>query len=449
MTELAKLANSFPNDFIWGCATSSYQIEGAWNQDGKGESIWDRFSHTPGKVTDGDTGDVAIDHYDLWESDIRIIKELGFGAYRFSISWPRVLPKGKGKINQKGLDFYSKLIDGLLKLDITPFVTLYHWDLPQALQDDGGWTNREITNAFMEYADVMSRALGDRVKFWATFNEPMVISQLGYLTGEHAPGHTDLNESLLAAHHVLLSHGKTIPIIKANVEDAQVGIVLNLNIYTPASQSYLDRSAARLEDGIANRWFLDPLAGRGYPGDVTTHYDLPLDYIADDDLEVICRPIDFLGINYYTRYIIRSSGGAAEENLPITESQNDLVTEMDWEVYPQGIYQILTRVQHNYDFPELYITENGAAFADDPPEDGKVNDPLRIDYFREHIRTIRQAIEHGVNLKGYFAWSLFDNFEWGHGYSKRFGIVYVDFDDQVRTLKDSALWFQEFLGQKI
>ena len=445
MNTLVELKNKLPPGFIWGCATSAYQIEGAWNEDGKGESIWDRFSHTPGNITGGDTGDVAIDHYHRWQQDIALIKDIGFQAYRFSIAWPRILPQGRGPVNKSGLDFYSRLVDGLLGSGIQPFVTFYHWDLPQALQDQGGWPKRFSVEAFEEYIDVVTRHLGDRVINWATLNEPWVSAWKGYYDGTHAPGHEYLSSMLAASHHLLLAHGKALPIIRENVPGARAGIVLNLIPQYPASNSLADRAAAYRHDGWQNRWYLDPLAGRGYPADVVDYFNHPMDFVQSGDMEIIARPIDYLGINYYSREITRSDQVAEEDNLPQTEFKNKHHTEMGWEVYPQGLYDILTRVQYNYKFPALSVTENGAAIPDPVPIDGQVADPLRQVYYQDHLESAARAIQHGVALKGYFAWSLFDNFEWEHGYSKRFGLVHVDFETQTRILKDSAYWFQSLL----
>ena len=438
--------HTFPADFVWGAATSSYQIEGAWNEDGKGESIWDRFTHTPGNIEDGSTGDVACDHYHRYPDDIALMQHLGLDAYRFSISWPRILPEGRGRVNQKGLDFYSRLVDAVLEAGITPFATLYHWDLPQALQDEGGWPARSTAEAFVEYADVVMRALGDRVKSWTTFNEPWVIAVVGHLQGRHAPGHTNMDENLAAGHHVLLAHGWTVPLIRQAVPGADVGLVLNLWPHTPASRSLADRQAAHSADGAMNRWYLDPVAGRGYPRDMVAEFDRPMDFVQPGDLDVIAAPIDFLGINYYSRHVIRSEAIPEAENAPREVFVSDDVTEMGWEVAPQGLYDILGQVHFGYHFPALYVTENGAAFEDTVGPDGCVDDPRRVAYFRDHLAECARAIAAGIPLKGYFAWSLLDNFEWGFGYTKRFGIVHVDFDTQERRLKSSARYYQSVIA---
>ena len=437
---------SFPFDFIWGAATASYQIEGAWNEDGKGESIWDRFSHTPGKVANGDTGDVAADHYHRWREDVALMKEVGLRAYRFSIAWPRLLPEGRGSVNPPGLDFYDQLVDGLLEAGIEPFVTLYHWDLPQALQDEGGWPIRATAEAFVEYADLASRRLGDRVKHWMTLNEPHISAILGYLEGWHAPGHSDLDEALAAAHHLLLAHGWAVPVIRRNSPDAQVGIALNLGSQIPASSSAADRAAAWREDGILNRWFLDPLSARGYPADIVQHYGHSMDFVQAGDLEAIAVPLDFLGVNYYTRGVVRSSVVPEAENAPRTVFLNPERTEMGWEVYPEGLYEILGRLHFDHRFPALYVTENGAACPDRIGPDGQVDDPARVAYLKAHFTEAAKAIAAGVPLRGYFVWSLMDNFEWAHGYSKRFGLIYVDYRTQRRVWKTSAHWVRRVIA---
>lgn len=449
---------TFPEGFYWGAATASYQIEGAWNEDGKGESIWDRFSHTLGNVENGDTGDVACNHYYLWQEDVALMGEIGLNAYRFSIAWPRVLPAGRGPVNQVGLDFYSRLVDELLAAGITPFVTLYHWDLPQALQDEGGWATRSTADAFVEYADVVSRHLGDRVKHWITQNEPAVVAYVGHLMGRHAPGIQDMPTALCVSHHVLLSHGWAVPVIRQNAGDADVGITVNVNWTEPASPSAADFHAWRHVDGMWARWFLDPIYGRGYPPDLVTDHiaagHLPpegMTFVEDDDLDAIAVPTDFLGLNYYTRYVIRSDALPEDENLPRTVQQppqNDLDwTEMGWEVYPEGLFNVLSRLHFEYQVPQLYVTENGVSYSTGPEGDGRVRDTRRISYLCDHFAQAHRALELGVPLAGYFVWSFLDNFEWGHGYSQRFGIVWVDYETQERILKDSAIWYRDVIAQ--
>jgi beta-glucosidase len=435
------MATQFPKGFIWGSATASYQIEGAWKADGKGESIWDRFSHTPGKVANGDTGDVACDHYHRWPQDIALMKELGLQAYRFSIGWPRILPQGTGKVNPAGLDFYSRLVDELLSAGITPYATLYHWDLPQAIEDRGGWPDRGSAYAYAEYTEAVVRVLGDRVKNWITLNEPWVSAWLGYFTGEHAPGHKDMRETILASHHLLLGHGLAVPIIRRDSKGAQVGITLNLSVHYPASPSEADAEAAQIADGTGNRWFLDPVNKGSYPEDVIAKFKLDMGFVEMGDLDAIAAPLDFLGINYYTRNIARNDDVPEAQNEPRTVFPNPDPTEMGWEVYPEALYELLTRLKKDYTFPAYYITENGAAYPDAVGPDGKVDDPKRVAYLREHFKSAARAIAEGVPLKGYFVWSLMDNFEWAWGYTKRFGIVYVDYPTQTRIPKASAHWY--------
>ena len=434
----------FPEDFVWGAATASYQIEGAWDEDGKGESIWDRFSHTPGKVANGDTGDIACDYYHRWLEDLALMKEIGLTAYRFSIAWPRVLPDGRGKVNQAGLDFYRRLVDALLEASIDPYVTLYHWDLPQTLQDKGGWPARMSVDAFVEYADVVSRALGDRVKNWITLNEPFVSAIDGYLEGQHAPGIRDQHQALATSHHLLLAHGKSVPVIRKNSPDSNVGITLNLGPQMPASPSVADRARATWLDGFINRWYLDPLVGRGYPQDIVDEFGAAMDFVQSGDLDTIAVPVDFVGVNYYTRHIMRSEMLNEKENEPITVFPNDEHTEMGWEVYPEGLYLTLGRLHFNYVFPAIYITENGAAFKDQVV-DGQVHDPQRLSYIKRHLQQVQRAIEAGMPVRGYFAWSLLDNFEWAYGYAKRFGLIYVDYETQQRIPKSSSKWYAQVI----
>ncbi len=431
----------FPEQFVWGAATSSYQIEGAWQADGKGELIWDRFTRTPGKIVNGDTGDVACDHYARMLEDVALMKAMGLKAYRFSISWPRIFPDGRGTLNPAGLAFYDRLVDALLQAGIRPFATLYHWDLPQALQDEGGWPQRGILAHFERFADAATRKLGDRVAAWATFNEPHIIAHLGYVQGVHAPGHTDLQEGLAAAHHLLLAHGQAVPVIRANAPGAQVGIVVNTHPVEPASDGAADRELARQMDLQLNRWFLDPLAGRGYPDGLVGEAGLRLDFVRPGDLEAIATPVDYLGVNYYARIVVRDE----REEQPQTLYPEPESTTMGWEVHPQSLEDHLRWLHREYAFPALYVTENGAAYADQVTPEGRVPDAKRIAYLEQHLAACARAIEAGVPLKGYFAWSLMDNFEWAYGYSQQFGLVHVDFASQRRTWKDSAYWYREVL----
>lgn len=427
---------TFPTAFVWGTATSAYQIEGAWDEDGKGESIWDRFAHAPQRIKDGTTGDVACDHYHRMEGDVDLMGELGIGAYRFSISWPRVLPEGSGALNPQGIGFYDRLVDRLLAAGIEPFVTLYHWDLPQALQDAGGWPARATAEAFLEYTDMVTGRLGDRVHNWITINEPWVVADHGYLTGVHAPGHQDRNEYFRTAHHLLLAHGRSVSVIRNNCPSAQVGISLNLPLQTPLSDLSADRRAARLADGRVNRWFLDPLAGRGYPVDIIEADEIDVNWIGPTDMEAIASEVDFLGVNYYSRNVVGASVSG-----PATAG-NDY-TDMGWEVYPNGLTKMLVRLHREYPFAAYVVTENGAAFVDKVDHDGRVVDDDRIRYLDAYLEAIRLAIESGVPVTGNFVWSLLDNFEWGEGHAKRFGLIYVDFTDQTRIIKQSGWWYRK------
>lgn len=439
----------FPKQFIWGAATASYQIEGASQEDGKGESIWDRFTHTPGKILNDDTGDVANDHYHRYVEDVALMKEIGLKAYRFSTGWPRILPQGRGVVNQAGLDFYSHLVDELLEAGITPFVTLYHWDLPQALQDEGGWAARTTAEAFVEYTDVITRHLGDRVKNWMTHNEPAVDAILGHFYGNHAPGIQDVEQTVHSCHHLMLSHGWALPVIRRNSPGAEAGIVLNASHQAPASPSKADHDAVRINDGMWVRWFLDPLHGRQYPADIVDHHcqqagkDV-MTCVQPGDFDVIAEPMDFVGLNYYLRQVMRADV-PEEENEPVRLVAEGEHTEMGWEVYPDGLYKLLTRFHHEYQIPKLYVTENGASYSTAPDADGRVRDVKRTQYLRDHFAAAQRAIDAGVPLAGYFVWSLMDNFEWAYGYSQRFGIIWNDYETQQRILKDSALWYKEVI----
>jgi beta-glucosidase len=432
----------FPKQFIWGGATAAFQIEGSTTADGRGESIWDRFCATPGKVFNGDTGDPGCDHYLRWREDIALMRDLGLQAYRFSIAWPRILPNGTGSVNQAGLDFYDRLVDGLLEAGITPYPTLYHWDLPQTLQDQGGWPNRATADAFVNYADIVSRRLGDRVKHWATHNEPWCISFLSHWIGAHAPGLTN-GPAIEAAHHVLLSHGMAVPVLRANSPGAQVGIVLNFSPADPATESDADVQAATTHDGFFNRWFLDPIFRGSYPADMLELYQrisAGQPPIQPGDMATIAVPIDFLGVNYYNRAVIKSNPQA-----PLgydTLHPDGEYTDMDWEVYPDALRRLLVRIQNDYQPPRMIITENGAAYPDTLSPTGEVHDEGRKRFLAGHLSACHQAISEGAKLEGYFVWSLMDNFEWALGYSKRFGIVYVDYASQRRVLKDSARFYR-------
>jgi beta-glucosidase len=434
--------DTFPSDFIWGAATASYQIEGAASEDGRGESVWDRFSATPGKVRGGDSGAVACDFYHRYRDDIKLMRELGIDAFRFSIAWPRVLPNGRGAVNAAGLDFYDRLVDELLANDIEPFATLFHWDTPQALEDAGGWPVRATAEAFVEYAEAVVNRLGDRVRRWMTHNEPWVHAWIGHAWGEHAPGRTSEADAVAAAHHLLLSHGWAMEAIRRAAPDAQVGIVLNLAHAYPASDSPEDEAAAWRVDGEGNRWFLDPIFRGSYPADLLERNELVAPVLRDGDLETIAAPIDFLGVNNYFRFVV----GAGPNGPQFVANPEAQYTDMGWEVHPDGLYKLLVRVANDYAPPAIYVTENGAAFGDVRVHDGAVHDPERTAYLETYIDAVRRATVEGAPVKGYFVWSFLDNFEWGHGYSKRFGIVYIDYPTLERVPKDSFYWYRDLIA---
>ncbi|MEU7893991.1 GH1 family beta-glucosidase [Nonomuraea sp. NPDC049152] len=430
--------------FLWGAATSSYQIEGAFADDGRGPSIWDTFSRTPGKVRNAENGDVACDHYHRYLDDVQLMSGLGLQAYRFSVAWPRIAPE-RGVVNQKGLDFYRRLVDALLERDILPWPTLYHWDLPQYLEDAGGWPNRDTAYLFAEYAEVVHAALGDRVANWTTLNEPWCSGLLGYANGEHAPGRREPSEAVKAVHHLLLGHGLAVPHLSGNI-----GITLNMTHVTPATTAAADVDAARRIDGIQNRLFIDPVLLGSYPADVVGDLAHLSDFghVRDGDLEIISTKIDMLGVNYYSPALVAAGDPVPSDSTPWIGAESARWvdggrprTTMGWEIDENGLLELLQRVHKDYPAIDLYITENGAAFADEVSEDGAVHDAGRIDYLERHISACAEAVNRGVPLKGYFAWSLLDNFEWAHGYGQRFGIVHVDFGTQKRTPKDSALWY--------
>jgi len=440
----------FPDDFVWGTATSSYQIEGALDEGGRGPSIWDTFAAREGTVKDGSDGAVACDHWHRVPQDVALMKELGVGAYRFSVAWPRVFPTGlEDRPIQAGLDVYDRLVDELLEAGIDPWVTLYHWDLPQPLEDLGGWPDRRLVDHFVAYAAAVASRLGDRVGHWITHNEPWCVAHLGYGTGLHAPGRVDLSASLAAAHHVLLSHGKAVPVLRSILPaSAQVGITLNFSPAYAASGSRADAVAAERFDGFFNRWYLHPILGRGYPSDMLVHYasdglldaDAPA-WLREHDLQAIAAPIDFLGINYYSRAIIRDDEAAVNDERQIPEPTDAQKTDIGWEVFPDGLHALLTRLHADAPDLPLVITENGAAYSTPPDDSGQVPDARREHYLREHVRACRRAIADGVDLRGYFAWSLLDNFEWQEGYTQRFGLTWVDYQTQQRTPKQSFRWF--------
>jgi beta-glucosidase len=438
-------AYQFPKGFYWGTATSAYQIEGAWDRDGKGESIWDRFSHTPGRIDGGDTGDVACDHYHRWREDLDLLKELGTNAYRFSVSWPRVLPEGRGGINQKGLDYYRRLVDGLRERGIEPFVTLYHWDLPQALHEAGGWLNRQAAEWFADYAQVVYEALGDRVRYWTTINEPNVCARLGYLSGAHAPGIADRSAFLRACHHLLLAHGAAVRRGRTVLRKAEFGIVPAIGASYPATDRPEDREAAEI--AWTESWrYLDPLFRAAYPERLMPEIEaVPGEPIVrDGDLDQIAAPLDFLGVNHYSSHFHH----AGPNGEPLETERPDLPkNSLGWNVYPDGFRDMLLKVTGRYGKLPIFIMENGAAYPDRVAADGQIHDGERVEYYRQYLGALQEAIAAGVDVRGYFAWSLMDNFEWARGYDARFGLVYVDFETQQRTVKDSGKFYSRVIRE--
>ncbi|HEX8229684.1 MAG TPA: GH1 family beta-glucosidase [Chloroflexia bacterium] len=431
---------TFPDGFLWGAATAAYQVEGAWNEDGRGESIWDRFSHTPGNVEAGDTGDVACDHYHRYRDDVALMKQLGLQAYRFSVSWPRVVPQGRGKVNPAGLDFYDRLVDELLSANIRPFLTLYHWDLPQALQDAGGWDNRDTSGYFADYAALMAKRLGDRVRDWTTFNEPYVSAFVGNAMGRHAPGYEDKALALRITHHLLVGHGMAVQAIRASAPGVNAGIVLDFAPPEPAADTDANREKVESMWQEGGALFLDPILRAHYPPAVQPALEQAEVIIKPGDLALIAQQLDFMGINFYRRMMFDEQGEP-------TRVEGAEYTEMDWEVHAPAFKRLLLRLNREYRLPPLYITENGAAFVDEPGTDGKVHDPRRVSYLQEHLGAVRDAMHEGVDMRGYFVWSLLDNFEWAEGYSKRFGVVYVDYPTQRRIVKDSGEWYAQTIAQ--
>ena len=434
-------AFQFPADFVWGVATSAFQIEGAPDADGRTPSIWDTFCQRPGAIADGSNGRVACEHYRRWQQDVDLIASLGVNAYRFSVSWPRVMPQGQGPANAKGLDFYERLIDGLLAKGVAPHVTLNHWDLPEVLQAEGGWANRDTVHRFVDYALAFADRMGERVAAYTTHNEPWVMAQLGHETGIFAPGIRDVGVAAQVSHHLLLSHDLTLKALRASGLKSPLGIVLNLSPMHPATSSPEDLARTTLEDGRLLRWYMDPLFHGRYPQDVLDALGADVPAIRSGDLAAICQPLDFMGINYYTRAVVSAGQpfDVATSGLPLTD--------MNWEIYPQGLTELLLRVHRDYRVPPLYITENGGAFADQVVG-GQVHDADRTRYLADHIGAVAEAMRQGVPMAGYMVWSLLDNFEWASGYAKRFGIVHVDYATQQRTPKDSALWYRGFLAEQ-
>lgn len=445
VTDVGRRGDRFPDGFVWGAATASYQIEGAVQEDGRGPSIWDIFSHTPGKVANGDTGDVAVDHYHRWREDIDLMREVGLNAYRFSIAWPRVIPNGVGKVNERGLDFYDRLVDGLLEAGIDPWLTLYHWDLPQELAEEGGLTHRDIAGAFGEYVEAVTRRLGDRVTNWITINEPFVAAYLGYWWGIHAPGETSRAAGLAAAHNLLRMHGTAVSVVRGMVPGARVGITLNLSPVYTLHDTEADQEEVRIRDGELNRWFLDPLYRGAYPDDIVPLYGGDMPEIDPDDMALIGTPTDFLGINYYQPTYVKAGDDAPFGTGPAWPDGERTAT--GWLVEPAALTDLLDRVRRDYAPAEVVITENGAAYDDEPPFEGRVRDPRRVAYLQGHLDACLDAIGAGVPLRGYFVWTLMDNFEWAEGYAKTFGIVHVDRATMERTLKDSAHWYARVIAE--
>ncbi len=467
-------AGIFPADFLWGAASSAYQVEGATHEDGRGTSIWDRFVTIPGAISAGQTGDIATDHYHLMEQDVALMASLGLNAYRFSIAWPRILPEGTGSVNEKGLDFYDRLVDALLVRGIQPLATLHHWDLPLALQDRGGWLKRETAFAFAEYAEVVARRLGDRVKWWMTHNEPWCIAYLGYGLGVHAPGIRDVQKAVIVGHHVLLSHGLAVSRLRAHTgATAQIGIAIDFYPVYAADDRSETLAGVEKADAFRNRWFLDPIFRASYPEQLFANMGVVPPPMKEDDFTLISTPIDFLGVNYYSRMMVRGlvearntagmqaaieearPGGAVLNQPPSADGYEAVervpgstYTEMGWEIYPAGLPAILTRIHREYGPKAMLITESGAAFNDDWDGNSAVHDWQRVQYLRAHIATVGQVVAQGVPVKGYFVWSLTDNFEWAEGYSKRFGMVYIDYPTQRRIVKDSGYWYASFLAAR-
>jgi beta-glucosidase len=440
------LAAIFPPDFQWGVSTSAYQIEGGAKEDGRSPSIWDAFATIPGAVYQGHNGDIAADHYHRMREDVALMAELGIRSYRFSVAWPRVIPEGSGSTNPRGLSFYDRLVDELLEHHIEPTLTLYHWDLPWVLHDRGGWLSRATALAFAEYADVVSRRLGDRVKRWITINEPFCAAYLGYGIGLHAPGLRDPQAAVVAAHHLLLGHGLAVARVRANVAEAQVGISLDLAPIYAADQRAETLVAVEKQDRFKNRWFLDPIFRGAYPESLFAEQGLAPPPIQDGDMGLIASPTDFLGVNYYSRELISGEADAPDSWRRVYPVPGSSYTAMNWEVFPQGLSDLLLRLQRDYAPAAMVITENGAAYDDGWGRGEQIGDPERRQYLQSHIQAVAHAVEQGAPVRGYYFWSLLDNFEWAEGYSKRFGLIYVDYPTQQRIIKESGCWYRDFLA---
>ena len=432
---------SFPEGFLWGASTSAYQIEGAWDADGKGPSIWDTFTHTPGNVAHGHNGDVACDHYHRWHEDVGLLRDLGVGAYRFSVSWPRLQPRGHGTLNRAGLDFYERLVDALLEAGIDPWVCLYHWDLPQALQDEGGWTVRDTVYRFADYAELVMGAIGDRVSHAAMLNEPSVVALVGHLFGVHAPGLTDITAYASSAHHQNLATGLALERVRGH-EGVALGTILSLQPVHPTSEGEDDQHAAALFDAAWNGAFLDPLVHGTYPDELSMMLE---PYVQEGDLDAIRRPVDWLGLNLYTRLRVEADPTSFVGMRQVDPPASAETTDMGWEVFPNALYEKLIDLKERYGNPPVYVTENGAAYPEPERVEGPVDDRDRISYLRRHLLEVHRAIGAGADVRGYFVWSLLDNFEWAEGYEKRFGIVHVDFETQKRTPKRSFEWLRDVI----
>lgn len=435
----------FPDTFLWGAATAAYQVEGAFNEDGRGRSIWDTFAHHPGNIHNGDNGDVACDSYHRYEEDIALMKELGIQTYRFSISWPRILPDGTGEVNEKGLDYYHRLVDKLLENGIEPFCTLYHWDLPQALQDLGGWKNRETIHAFVRYSEIMFKEFSSKIKYWITFNEPWCVSFKAHYEGDQAPGEQNLQSAIDVAHHIMIAHGKTVQRFRQLGLPGQIGYAPNVSWREPFSSKEEDVDACRRRVGWMVEWFMDPLFKGEYPDFMIEAFAAKGAHvhIKPGDMEAIKQPIDFLGINYYMGSVGRYKQGEGLFDMEDIDEGYER-TDFNWPIYSRGFYKVLVHITEQYGSIPLYITENGACYNDEPAG-GRVRDGKRIEYLQKHLIQLKRAMDSGVQVKGYITWSLMDNFEWAAGYSKRFGLIHVDYDTQVRTKKDSFYWYKKVI----
>ena len=443
-------SRGFPDGFLWGAATAAYQVEGAVHEDGRGESIWDRFCRVPGAIANGDTGDTACDHYHRWKEDIGHMQRLGLCAYRFSTAWPRIFPNGRGKLNRKGLDFYESLVDGLLAAKIQPALTLYHWDLPQALQESGGWLDPDTASWFAEYAAAMATHLGDRVKIWLTLNEPQCSSFVSYADGRHAPGVRDYGKAVQVSHTLMRAHALGVGALRQLCPpDVRVGAAIDLHTMYPRTDSQSDLEAAHRADGKANRWFLDPVMKGTYPADILELYTragVAPDIQPDHMKSLAAQHVDFLGVNFYFPERVSESDAGGIPRYTSGPREGSPVTDMGWEINAESFLELLVRLKKDYNNPAIFITENGAAFSDSRVKDGEVQDDDRIEYLGSHLGALRRAIQQGVNVQGYFLWSLMDNFEWGYGFGKRFGIIHVDYGTQVRTWKKSAGWYRDVIA---